>query len=318
MEEMKPQTHIKASLKDIFLQLLAIVTLYGSAVGFVTLLFQFTNVRFPDALDYYSFSNAYRSIRFAVSSLIIIFPVYVWVVRFLERSYKQEPERKAIRIRKWLVYFTLFAAGLIIMGDLVALVNSFLSGELTARFIFKVLSIFLVAGAIFWYYYWDMKEKEPPGGVQIFQWGVVGAVCVGIAAAFFVVGSPQQERLRRFDDERVSDLQNIQWQIVNYWQSKGALPQRLLDLNDPISGFNEPADPVTGAFYVYEVRGEYQFVLCADFTLESRTSSKEIQPLARGIEENWEHGPGRACFERFIDPDLYPVRPDLGKPVLIR
>lgn len=295
----------KTSPKDIFLQLLAIVTLYGSAVAFLTLLWQFVNVRFPDVLDHYGVSSAYSTIRFAVSSLIIVFPVYVWVIRFLDQSYKKEPERKEIRIRKWLVYFTLFAAGLIIMGDLVALVYSFLGGELTARFVLKTFAVFLVSGAVFWYYYWDMKDKEPPGGMWVFQWGVVGAVCVGVVVAFFVVGSPQQERLRRFDDERVSNLQNIQWQVVNYWQSKGMLPRRLSDLNDSISGFNEPIDPVSGAFYGYEVRGEYQFILCADFTLESRTSSKEIQPIARGIEENWEHGSGRVCFERTIDPELY-------------
>ena len=298
----------KTSPKDIFLQLLSIVTLYGSAVAFLTLLFQFINVKFPDALDYYGASSAYRSIRFAVSSFIIVFPVYIWVMRFLERSYKAEPERKEIRIRKWLVYFTLFAAGLIIMGDLVALVNSFLGGEVTARFVLKVLSVFLVSGAVFWYYYWDMKEKEPPGGMSVFQWGVIVIVAAGIIGAFFVVGSPQQERLRRFDEQRVSDLQTIQWQIVNYWQQKRVIPQALTDLNDPISGFKAPVDPDTGDSYTYEARGDQQFILCAEFALESRGSSKEIQPIARDIEENWDHGAGLVCFDRYIDSDLYPPR----------
>lgn len=314
-------TYHKTSPKDIFLQLLSIVTLYGSAAGFLTLLFQFTNVWFPDPLDQHSSFNAYRSIRFAVSSLVIVFPVYVWVMRFLERSYKKEPEHKEIRIRKWLVYFTLFAAGLIIMGDLVALVNGLLGGELTARFVFKVLSVFLVSGAVFWYYYWDMKGAEPPGGMQFFEWTVVSVVAVGIVGAFFVVGSPQQERLRRFDEQRVSDLENIQWQIVNYWQKKQSLPADFSLLEDDIMGSRAAMDPETGAMYGYEVRGNLMFVLCATFSLPS--AGKEVInsraiPVAPDSEfgANWEHAAGHVCFERTIDPDLYPPR--IGKPIPLR
>jgi hypothetical protein len=308
----------KTSPKDIFLQLLIIVALYASATAFLTILFQFITIRFPDPLSYQSVSSALRSMRFAVSSLIIVFPVYIWALRFLEKAYKEEPERKDIRIRKWLVYFTLFAAGLIIIGDLVALVNSFLNGELTARFVLKVLSVFLVSGAVFWYYYWDMKD-ERPAGMKFFQWGVVAAVGLAIIGAFFMVGSPQQERLRQFDDKRVSDLQSIQWQIVNYWQQKGEIPGNLLMLEDDISGFTIPVDPQTGNMYEYRVNGRASFTLCADFTMAwtSDEPARVAHPV--GVSENWRHDAGRACFERAIDPDLYPVREDaVMKPAGVR
>ena len=41
--------------RDLFLHLLAIVTLYWSAISFTTLLWQFINYFFPDALYYYRF-----------------------------------------------------------------------------------------------------------------------------------------------------------------------------------------------------------------------------------------------------------------------
>lgn len=311
----------KTSPKDIFLQLLAIVTLYGSAVAFLTLLYQFINIKFPDTLDYYSSASAYNYIRFAVSSLVIVFPVYLWVIRFLEESYTKEPERKDIRIRKWLVNFTLFAAGLIIMGDLVALVNSFLGGELTARFVLKAFSVFLVSGAIFWYYYWDMKDTEPPGGMKFFSWVVMGAVCVGVVSAFFMVGSPQQERLRKFDNQRVGDLQTIQWQIVNYWQQKEKLPTSLDVLEDDISGFRVPRDPETSTVYAYTVKGGMMFELCADFSLPSsdgdahKTTSYMPVPVGGEFGDNWTHETGRVCFERTIDPDLYPPREKADKSI---
>ena len=111
----------KASPKDVFLHLLSIITLYGSVGGFLALLFQLIDVFFLDLLSYTNKDVAYSSIRFAVASLVIVFPVYVWVMRFLEKLYITQPEKREMRIRKWLVYFTLFAAGLIIMGDLVTL-----------------------------------------------------------------------------------------------------------------------------------------------------------------------------------------------------
>lgn len=314
MEE-KPKT----SPKDIFLQLLAIVTLYGSAAGFLTLLFQFVNIQFPDPLAYSSMEGARYSIRFAVSSLVVVFPVYVWIMRFLGNTYRQEPARKEVRIRKWLVYLTLFAAGLIIMGDLVALVNSFLNGELTTRFLLKVLSVFMVSGAVFWYYYWDMKDIVP-SGMEMFRWAVMVVVAVGVVAAFFFVGSPKQERLRQFDQRRVSDLQTIQWQVVNYWQQKGNLPVTLSVLEDDISGFRVPRDPEVGVVYAYTVKGGMTFELCADFSLPSSNSDIKAVPYMPVSEfgENWTHDTGHVCFERTIDPDLYPSQKGLEKPVPAR
>ena len=64
-----------------------------------------------------------------------------------------------------------------------------------------------------------------------------------IIAAFFIIGTPNSARLTQYDQQKVSDLQNIQTQIVNYWQKKSALPDSLSDLNDPISGFTVPTDP---------------------------------------------------------------------------
>lgn len=145
----------------------------------------------------------------------------------------------------------------------------------------------------------------------------IGAVFIGIAiaviAGFFVVGSPQKERLRRFDERRVQDLQTIQWSIISYWQSKRKLPSTLQDLRNDISGFVPPADPQTGEDYGYEVKGGTQFSLCASFILSNRSPAgmpKSTPPddYYAGL-QNWQHDAGRVCFNRVIDPDFYPVRP---------
>ena len=115
--------------RDVFLHLLAIVTLYWSAVSFVTLLWQFVNYFFPDVLNrYYNYIAFTGTIRFAVSSLIIVFPVFILVSWYLNKIYRREAIVRESKIRKWLIYFTLFIAALVIIGDLITVINFFLGG----------------------------------------------------------------------------------------------------------------------------------------------------------------------------------------------
>jgi len=140
---------------------------------------------------------------------------------------------------------------------------------------------------------------------------VIVIVIVLVLGGFFIIGSPQKERARQFDQQRINDLSSIQWQIISYWQAKGRLPQTLAELKDPISGFFLPTDPETGDAYDYEVREPLSFVLCAFFNLEATDEARlQDKPLgsARGEQIIWDHPAGRHCFERIIDPDLYRPR----------
>ena len=151
----------KTSPKDVFLHILSILTLYITAGSLVALLFQYVNVFFPDPLQhYYETRSAYSAIRWAIAALIIIYPAHLWTMWILYKSYAITPYKRNLRIRKWLVYFTLFAAGLILMGDGVALIYNLLGGELTVRFLLKILSVLVVGGTVFGYYLWDIKQHK--------------------------------------------------------------------------------------------------------------------------------------------------------------
>lgn len=150
----------KVSPKDVFMHLLAIISLYTAAGSFIALLFQYINILIPDILEYnyYSAQSAYSGIRWAIASLIVVFPTYVVTTWMLNKSYVKEPEKRNLRIRKWLIYFTLFLAALIIIGDLVTLIYSLLGGDLTTRFILKVVVVLFVSGSVFYYYLWDLRR----------------------------------------------------------------------------------------------------------------------------------------------------------------
>ncbi|MDO8556969.1 MAG: DUF5671 domain-containing protein [Candidatus Jorgensenbacteria bacterium] len=301
----------KTSPKDIFMHLLSIVTLYASATSFLILAFQYINVQLPDVLQYYYYSGALDMMRGAIAALIVVFPVYLFSMRTLRKEYSRDTEKREARIRKWLVYFTLFIAALIIIGDLVSLLYTFLQGDITVRFLLKTLAVFVTAGMVFSFYIWDLKNKAI--GAKPFAYIASAIVIIAIIFGFLSVGSPMSERVRKFDDRRTQDLQTIQSEIVYYWQNKGKLPVSLSVMNDDLRGFTVPEDPdsKSGNIYEYKITGIKNFELCATFSLPSRNyESGEIQqPRGYGIDNIWTHKEGRTCFVRTIDEDYFKLRP---------
>ncbi len=309
-------TNIKSTPKDVFLHILSIGTLYYVAINFITLIWQYINIYFPDQLQPEYFSGYAGTIRFAMASLIIVYPVHCYVMRLLYRDYAAIPEKRELRVRKWLIHFTLFITAIVIIGDLVTLVYNFLGGELTARFLLKIVTVFLTTGAIFMFYLRDLKNKWNEKSLRLFVGTIIAVILVAVIGGFFTAGSPLRARLYRFDEARVNDLQMLQGQIINYWQLKEKLPMTLLDLEDPISGFRAPVDPATAAMYEYRTTEKLQFELCATFDLSSANAVPVGVVKPRAVYEpygaNWDHGMGRVCFARVIDPELYPV-PQKGK-----
>ena len=320
---------IKTTPKDFFLQVGTMAALYVSAVSIINLLFQTINYAFPDKLAYYG--DPYSTgIRWAIASLIIIFPLFLALSWLGGKDFRATPEKRELPIRKWLIYLTLFVAGIAVIVDLIALVNIFLSGEITTRFVLKVLTVLIVAGGVFGYFIYDLRQKDSAGRRdKVFAWIVAVAVFASIVGGFAIMGSPSTARERRFDDRRVSDLQNIQWQIVSYWQQKEKFPTGLSELEDSIGGWRSPKDPDTDTVYEYILGEGMFFRLCANFSRSTIGEQDKLKGrggyvgeggisysvavpalvydgVGVGISDNWEHSADRFCFDRTIDPERYP------------
>jgi hypothetical protein len=304
----------KVSPKHVFLHLFSISMLYLMTINVLTLIFQFINQAIKDQLVYgndFAMSNSHNLVRFALASIIIVFPLFIWSSWYLNKIYLKIPQVRQMKTRKWLIYLTLFIVALVIVGDFIRIVWVFLSGEITWRFILKALAVFITSGCIFGYYLWDVRREAPSKRSKYFAWLTGAVVLILIVFGFILVGSPKQERLMRFDYQRITSLQEIQYQIINYWQSKERLPQKFQDLEDPISGFIMPQDPQTGKSYEYVVKGENAFELCAEFNLPSKdqpniSEQNRLPVLPNSNVSNWNHPAGRFCFERTIDKELYP------------
>jgi len=251
--------------------------------------------------------------RTAVAALIVIFPIFIWLSRLVRHDIETDSSRRDVTARRVLTWITLFVSGAVVATDMVVLLNTFLSGEITTRFVLKVIAVLIIAGAVLAYY---MNEvRDVPKKISYKMVSIISSILVLIliVSSFFVFGSPMTVRKQRMDDQRISDLQSIQWQLINYWQQKGSLPVALADITDPISGFYIPVDPETGSAYTYEKNSTKAFKLCADFSFDNSSSVSEANSFPvypKGvINEGWKHGIGTVCFDRTIDQDLYPVRP---------
>jgi Domain of unknown function (DUF5671) len=152
------------SAQEAFLYLLAFVTLYVSAIDVGGLLFALIEKHFPDPLDRSTPASFYQVITLPLASVIVAFPIYLWITGLLTRRVRRDPELRASKIRKWLTYVTLFVAAGTIIGDLITLLTRLLEGELTPRFLLKVLTVLVIAGLVFTYYLVDLRpeEKETP------------------------------------------------------------------------------------------------------------------------------------------------------------
>lgn len=303
-------THIKSTPKDVFLHLFNIVTFYLSVIGFITLFVNYINALFPDPLNYY-FSAISGGVRWASSVLFVAVPAYLISSWMLGKDIKKEPEKRDLKLRKWLIYFTLFISAITVIVDLMVFVYFFLDGEISARFFLKVLVVLLVAGAVFGYYFWELKRKGEKTNIPMILAIVVSIVVLGsIIAGFFIIGTPSDQRNRRFDEQRVQELQTIQSQITYFWIQKNKLPEKLEDLNDDISGFVAPKDPGTKLSYEYKVLEPLKFELCATFAKPTQfkgvlTSGERYAEPKGSYQENWDHEEGRTCYTRTIDPEMY-------------
>lgn len=157
-----PRPRAQLSAREAFIYLLLYTSLLICAVQFGHLVFELIDRSFPDTAaqaEYWRNSGG-ESIRFAISSLIIAFPLFMFLSHIVAKGIKANPAMRLSWVRKWLTYLTLFVAATVLMGDLISLLTRFLGGDLTTRFVLKSLTVAAISGTIFGYYFLGLREEE--------------------------------------------------------------------------------------------------------------------------------------------------------------
>ncbi|MEO0866842.1 MAG: DUF5671 domain-containing protein [Cyanobacteria bacterium J06642_11] len=146
------------SARDAFSYLLSFVTLglWAQALGEIG--FIVINHAIPDPLSQYYGDSALR-VAFCLARLLVAYPVYLLLMNKLLRELALHREKTYSSVRKWLTYIALLVVALVGISTLIAFLTSFLQGELTQRFVLKVLVILAIDGGIFAYYYHWIKRR---------------------------------------------------------------------------------------------------------------------------------------------------------------
>ncbi len=296
------------SAREAFFHLLTFAGLYATVISLIILTFEYISRLFPDPAlqNIYFDNNDVSSIRWCVAVVIIAFPLFFFLSRTLHRSYSAHAEVLQSGVRRWLTYLTLFVTACTITGDLITLLFYFLDGELSVRFLLKVAAILILCGVPFIYYFsalrMDHEAYIKSKLHRSFAWIAAVIAVAAVAYGIFVAGTPMTGRLERLDEQRLSDLKNIQNEVLNivYGSDKSSpvpiggikvLPKPLPTDMDAIAAGAQytkisTSDPATGSPYLYKPHGT-TYELCATFDLP-----RDLQ-----YDIFWNHPVGEKCFQ---------------------
>lgn len=295
------------SARDAFFHLLGFTSLLSTVGSLIFLFFQYWNRLFEDAAfrdSSYSTYDNFGSIRWGIATLFIAYPLYVWMSRLLHREMSRHHEKQASGVRRWLTYLTLFFTACVLVGDLVTVVFYLLQGEITVRFLVKALTLFIICGSVFSYYFYALRMAAEEYGRSALHFAFLAfsgfLVALAIVWGFLIAGGPMYGRQQRLDDQRMQDLRTIQneiyniaWGSMDRWSPSAPKPENPLPktLNDVAANVTyqkiSTVDPETQAPYVYTIVDATKFKLCATFSL----------PRDMEYDVFWNHPAGEKCFE---------------------
>ncbi|MBU4257038.1 hypothetical protein KKC04_01345, partial [Patescibacteria group bacterium] len=259
------------SAKFAFFYMLSLVALVFMALAGGMIIFQIINKKIVDVLSQYSVSFSPDQLKFAISAIIIAAPIYYLTMRQIFKNLYSGALSKDSGIRKWLTYFILFVASVVMLGWLIAVINNFLDGELTIKFILKAMTAIVIAAAIFTFYFYDIKREEPAGKkdkvIRIYFYCSLAAVAAVFVASLFFVESPTETRNRKYDNAILDNFQKIDGALNTYYQDYEKLPADLEELKTEFTYITDKdlENPATKEKFEYKIINENTYELCVAF-----------------------------------------------------
>jgi hypothetical protein len=278
----------KTHLRNFFLHLLGFIALYWSMIALLTIVFQLVNHWFPDPLVWTDPSAG--SMRFGIAGTIVAFPMFAGTMFYFRK--------RGIKSPNFPIYFTLFVTGLTAVIDVAVLIYRFTGGDITMRFILKMLSVLVITAVIFWFEMWLLKRESFELTVKSRSL-IIAAYVIVLAAVvfgFIALGSPSSRRGVQLDIQRVENLRTMQYDVGNYYSLNDELPDSLSDLR------SVHVDPKTKSSYEYNKLDDEKFELCATFDTVSDMNETYYMygsTVASGADD-FSHDTGRVCFERNV------------------
>jgi len=277
--------------REAFFYLLALITLGVWVVAFIFLADRLIDHVFPPQVTETDYLVP-TDIATQLAAIIVAFPLFLFFQWLIAREVARRPEALESGVRKWLTYIALVIAALTLLGDAVAVITSFLTGDLTSRFLLKALILLVMAGGVFWYYLGTVRaDGANPSRDRWFAITATVVVVAFVIMGFMSTGSPSMVRSRQLDETRMERLTEISSQLHNRVaprpQGQGLkLPSSL----DQVLGLssNDTVDPATDKPIVYSpAAAGTKYKLCATF--DTSAGQNDVPVF-------WSHAAGYHCF----------------------
>lgn len=303
---MENEKNMAAKFAFYYMLSLAALVFMAHSVG--NIIFQIINKNIIDVLEIDRGSYSSGALKFAISALIIAAPIYYVIVAQINKNLFSGTLEKDSGVRKWLSYFILLVSSLVMIGFLIAMIYNFLDGELTIKFILKAFTAILIAGAVFYYYLYDIKRQNVVNVkdklITIYFYGSLAVVVISLICAFIFVESPQMARKMKHDNTIIDKFSQLDGALNSYYSDKGQLPADLKGLFSEINYLRreEMVDPYTGKEFEYKVVGDKTYELCSEFLL----STRDVKSYERGyyFDKRWDHDAGYQCLRQKISTDV--------------
>jgi hypothetical protein len=275
-------------------------------------IFQIINKYIVDIIYQYSGEYSDYAMKTAISAIFISTPIYFFLTGQIMKNLFSGELDKDSQIRKWLSYLILLISSVTMIGWLIGTLNGFLNGELTLKFLLKAITSLSIAGAIFGFYFYDIKRTgvraKKDEVIKIYFWASLSVVVIVFTASLFVVESPNQARNRKMDEQIVRNLNLTHDYIDRYYSEKGRLPEDLqvliqeYALQDYI--FN---NPIIDEVFYYATLDTTHYRICATFKSSNKKTNVVSSPYDLDI---WTHDAGKYCFTQkiFENPKVSPIQ----------
>jgi hypothetical protein len=146
--------------REAFLYLVAFLALAAWVYGLVQLGDSLLDHLFRVTPPPYA-SNDRDWIAYLVATVVIAFPIQIWLSALIGQERERRPEAAESAVRKWLTYIALVVTAIILLCDATWFLADFLRGELVPAFVVKAALLAAVTGGVFWYYLGDVQRAEP-------------------------------------------------------------------------------------------------------------------------------------------------------------
>jgi len=270
-----------------FYYMLSLVTLFIISISTGVIIFEIIDKIFLDPV----LENFNSGITGAFSGILIATPIFYFINNKIYTGLKNGEIDLGSEIRKWFSYFILFVSSVVVIAHLISVLNNFLEGGLTLNFVLKALTVLIISGLIFTFYFLDIKRKNLNDKlIKIYFFISLILISSVFITALFFMDSPEMARNKKLDQNVLQDFDQIKFEIDNYFYENESLPENL----NEVENLFKLRQTEMQREYVYNVVDDENYELCSTFNYSN------LNDFSSYYDGEWKHEAGYQCIQKKV------------------